>query len=58
MNPVPLMTPTMKRLLKRNSVTDYNHSVGFEESRIKDEMLVVFEVLGIENIFLYEIPSR
>ena len=35
MNPVPLMTPTMKSLLKRNSAMDYNHSVGFVPAPMK-----------------------
>ena len=35
MNPVALTTPTTKSFLKRNSVTDYNHGVGFVPAPMK-----------------------
>ena len=34
-NPVALTTPTTRSFLKRNSVTDYNHSVGFVPAPMK-----------------------
>ena len=35
MNLVALTTPTTKSFLKRNSVTDYNHGVGFVPAPMK-----------------------